>query len=349
MFSTLDPSTESRKLRSVAFTYSLFIQLFLVGGVILVGILFPAEVPLIHKQYFVTWLPELLPPAQPVVKPPLIKVQPVLPKLTRLVAPAAPPAEAKLVIPKIAVSPPPLKLPAPPPPASPPAPVAQLQTPPKVQPVVHTGTFLAAAEPVTAKRPTEKVQTGGFGSPEGLPGRASDESARNVPKLGSFGLPVGPGVGNGTGGYHGIQGVVTTVGFGAGLAGVGTGRGTPAPPITTGGFEKMNLAASLPAKSLPVPPPSDIQPVEIISKPTPVYTEEARQLRIQGEVVLSVVFQASGGVRVLEVVKFLGHGLDQAAQQAATQIRFKPAHRDGKPMDFPATVRIQFRLADQST
>jgi len=72
-------------------------------------------------------------------------------------------------------------------------------------------------------------------------------------------------------------------------------------------------------------------------------------LRIQGEVVLSVVFQASGGVRVLAVVKFLGHGLDQAAEEAATQIQFKPAQRDGKPMDFPATVRIQFRLADQST
>jgi TonB family protein len=45
----------------------------------------------------------------------------------------------------------------------------------------------------------------------------------------------------------------------------------------------------------------------------------------------------------------LGHGLDQAAVEAATQIRFKPALRDGKPADFPATLRIEFRLADQST
>jgi hypothetical protein len=49
------------------------------------------------------------------------------------------------------------------------------------------------------------------------------------------------------------------------------------------------------------------------------------------------------------VVKSLGHGLDQAAEQAATQIRFKPALRDGKPEDYPATLRIQFRLADQSS
>ena len=97
------------------------------------------------------------------------------------------------------------------------------------------------------------------------------------------------------------------------------------------------------------PPPVEFQPVEILSKPSPVYTEEARRLGIQGEVALSVVFQATGAIRVIGVVKSLGHGLDQAAEQAATQIRFKPAQRDGKPADFPATLRIEFRLADQST
>jgi len=89
----------------------------------------------------------------------------------------------------------------------------------------------------------------------------------------------------------------------------------------------------------------EVQPVEILYKPNPVYTEEARRLGIQGEVTLSVVFQASGAIRVLGVVKSLGHGLDQAAEDAAAQIRFKPAQRDGKPADFPATLRIEFRLA----
>ena len=97
------------------------------------------------------------------------------------------------------------------------------------------------------------------------------------------------------------------------------------------------------------PPAAHFQPVEIISKPSPVYTEEARRSGIQGEVALSVVFQASGAIRVVGVVKSLGHGLDQAAEQAAAQIRFKPAQRDGRPADFPATLRIEFRLADQST
>jgi TonB family protein len=88
-----------------------------------------------------------------------------------------------------------------------------------------------------------------------------------------------------------------------------------------------------------------MQPVEILSKPSPQYTEEARRLRVQGEVVLSVVFQANGALKVVGVVKSLGHGLDQMAEEAASQILFKPALQAGKPTDFQATLRIEFRLA----
>ena len=62
-----------------------------------------------------------------------------------------------------------------------------------------------------------------------------------------------------------------------------------------------------------------------------------------------MVFQADGTIRIIGVVRSLGHGLDQAAAQAAVQIRFKAAQHDGQPADFPATLRIEFRLADEST
>jgi len=45
------------------------------------------------------------------------------------------------------------------------------------------------------------------------------------------------------------------------------------------------------------------------------------------------------------IVRGLGHGLDEAAVRAAQQIRFKPARRDGQPVDFPAVVHIVFQLA----
>ena len=45
------------------------------------------------------------------------------------------------------------------------------------------------------------------------------------------------------------------------------------------------------------------------------------------------------------VVRGLGYGLDEAAEAAARQIRFRPALQNGQPVDFPATARITFELA----
>jgi TonB family protein len=85
--------------------------------------------------------------------------------------------------------------------------------------------------------------------------------------------------------------------------------------------------------------------VEILSKPKPVYTEEARRLRIEGDVVVRVTFGASGRLTVLGVVEGLGHGLDEAAIDAAKKIEFTPARRDGQPVDHTANLRVVFRLA----
>jgi TonB family protein len=85
--------------------------------------------------------------------------------------------------------------------------------------------------------------------------------------------------------------------------------------------------------------------VEILTKPKPVYTEEARRLRIEGDVVLRVTFGASGTLVVLGVVEGLGHGLDAAAMEAARKITFTPARRNGQPVDHTATLRVVFRLA----
>ena len=65
----------------------------------------------------------------------------------------------------------------------------------------------------------------------------------------------------------------------------------------------------------------------------------------EGEVLVEVVFRASGQVRTVRVVKALGHGLDEAALQAAEQIRFKPALQQGQAVDFSAIAHIVFQLA----
>jgi TonB family protein len=84
--------------------------------------------------------------------------------------------------------------------------------------------------------------------------------------------------------------------------------------------------------------------VEIVAKPAPAYTDEARALKLEGDVLLEVDFCASGQVRVLRVVRGLGHGLDEAAARAAEGIQFKPATTRNGPVDFRAVLHITFRL-----
>jgi TonB family protein len=85
--------------------------------------------------------------------------------------------------------------------------------------------------------------------------------------------------------------------------------------------------------------------VEITEKPKPVYTQEARDLKLEGEVLLEVQFGANGQLRVNRVVRGLGHGLDEAAAAAANRMRFKPAMRSGQAVDSTAIVHVVFQLA----
>jgi TonB family protein len=62
-------------------------------------------------------------------------------------------------------------------------------------------------------------------------------------------------------------------------------------------------------------------------------------------VLVEAVFEATGKVRVLRVVRGLGYGLDDAAIHAAEQIRFKPALKDGQPSDQTVVLHIIFQLA----
>jgi TonB family protein len=137
-------------------------------------------------------------------------------------------------------------------------------------------------------------------------------------------------------------GAVTTGGFGSGAparraAANGSGE------VQTAGFDQRASAPAQPSVAA-VTKPID-QPVEIVFKPTPEYTDEARSARVEGTVSLELEFTAAGDVRVLRVVRGLGHGLDEAAHRAALGIRFKPAQSDGRPVDSRATVHITFRLS----
>jgi TonB family protein len=224
-----------------------------------------------------------------------------------------------------------------------------LSSAPVIPKVVATNTFSSGSSaPPTLTRAPSQVQTGGFGDPKGNPAKADQNKAVNIAAAGSFDLPSGGGYGNGNGGTKGASGVVASAGFGGGTAVADNRPRNSASQSTVqqSGFGDADVPAPATARSHSAEAAEGpAVPAEIISKPTPVYTPEARSLHIEGEVLLQVVLGASGSLRVVRVVRGLGHGLDDNAVKAAEQIRFKPATRNGQPADSTVVLHIVFQLA----
>jgi TonB family protein len=209
--------------------------------------------------------------------------------------------------------------------------------------LLHTGDFAGSSVAPTVNAAVQKVQTGGFGDPNGLKGTGKEGAKLYAAPTGSFDMPVGPGQGNGSGGAKGIKGTVASADFGNGIATGSKGDGRSS-GVSTGGFGAEQVVHGGPkiAQADSGPPTSS---VEITFKPNPVYTDEARSLKLEGEVLLEVTFSANGTLHVSRVVRGLGHGLDEAAIAAAKKMRFKPALRNGQPMDSTAVVHVLFQMA----
>ena len=216
---------------------------------------------------------------------------------------------------------------------------------PKQPKIVRTGLIEGSSAPATLKMPVQKVQTGGFGDPNGVAGSSKSDAKLTIARVGDFDLPGGSAKGNGTGGSRGATGTVASAGFGNGVATGTGGPGNRGNGVRTGNFGDATAVA---ASNGPRRNAEDNAhtAVEIISKPNPIYTAEARRRHVEGDVLLEVDFSASGQIRVRRVVRGLGYGLDDAAVQAAERIRFKPAQRDGRSLDTTAMLHITFQLAE---
>jgi TonB family protein len=326
--------------RALATAYGIVALALLI--VINLGLIIPEKLQMV--QYHVTELipmPSLRPEPEPikVVKP---EVHPKLLPAVKLPVFEQP----KLIVPKE------VRREAPQPVEAPKVVVNQFKAP-EIKMVaggarpqlVHTGDFGGSSQKPTVNAAVEKVQTGGFGDPNGLKGEGKQGAKLYAAQAGGFDMPAGPGQGNGSGGAKGIKGTVASADFGNGIATGGKGDGrSNGQGVATGGFGSEQVVHGGP-KISPVDSGPASTPVEITFKPNPVYTEEARSLKLEGEVLLEVSFSANGTLHVNRVVRGLGHGLDEAAIAAANKIRFKPALRGGQPVDSTAVVHVTFQMA----
>ncbi len=344
--------------RNKAFTVSLIINASVIALILLLSIFFVHH-QVVQKRLEATQL--LLPitpvkTVRPVVIRPKVPIIPPTPDLLNRIAPkfTYKPAPTE-VQPKMArvhlnnVSAPVL------PPYRPDS--VALPPQPKVG-AFHTNIPTAVANNMG---PTS-TKTGGFGDPMGVHANPNASKPGTIAAVGSFQSAIGDGSGSGSarkgkvggvdfgsgyangvpGGTGRGHGKVASAGFSDGVAG-GTGTGGPRGTARVGGFQNNVAAAGTP--KMVVSNAGNQTTVQVLSHPRPEYTAEAKQLKIQGDVVLEVRFSADGRVHVIRVVRGLGHGLDEQAIRVAEETQFKPATRDGKPVDTTTYYRIDFQLA----
>ena len=342
------PEGESRMKRVGV---SAIVQIAFVTFLLVIPLVFPDQMKTALKYSYTEVAQPIteIPVAPPPPPPKIAKVKAPDPVPEPVVQPVLSPKQPHIFMAPKAVQPKVEKIEAKAPELNPVFEAAKIETAQPNQPKrpkedVKTGTMSSGnATPATVKAPIEKVQTGGFGDTSGLPGKGNPNAHLIVNAQGLPTLPGGPGYGNGTGGDKGIKGTVSSGGFGNGTA-------TPPPSggkkgsVQAGGFGDASVVAEAPKKKAANDGPADTA-VVVLDKPKPEYTAEGRRMKLEGDVVLDVVFLTSGRVQVNRVVTGLGHGLDESAQKAALQIKFKPALREGQPVDYPARVRIEFRLA----
>jgi TonB family protein len=76
----------------------------------------------------------------------------------------------------------------------------------------------------------------------------------------------------------------------------------------------------------------------------PLYSDEARMLRIEGVVTVEATVTSDGSVKRLHVVRGLGHGLDQNALLAVRDWRFVPARQHGIAIEATTLIDVEFSL-----
>ncbi|HET6974019.1 MAG TPA: TonB family protein [Pyrinomonadaceae bacterium] len=84
--------------------------------------------------------------------------------------------------------------------------------------------------------------------------------------------------------------------------------------------------------------------VVLLMKTEPTYTEEARQHRTTGAVILKAVFSANGSVVNIQVKSGLPNGLTEQAIEVAKRIKFIPAAKDGKFVSVWTQLEYNFNL-----
>ncbi|MGI4853443.1 MAG: TonB family protein [Janthinobacterium lividum] len=285
-------------------------------------------------------VPELPPTPPKLMRPPVVKVEVPPPPIDTPKIEVPEPPKVQPVVTKAAPTP------------APPNPAPKAVTPPPAPRPVAISIAQAAAVANNDPHPSA-VRLGNLSnSINNTAGPAV--SPINLGRSGAPGMPAG-NTGLGAPSKVSIAGSGSPNGSLGGrdnapqaIRGINTGVTGATGPQTARPVGAIQIAKNI------IPPsvnngPTSATPVKVspkvLFKPRPEYTEEARQLHLEGTVYVKIHVSASGTVSVVGVQSGLGHGLDQSAVRAVQSMRFQPALQNGQPSEWDGVVNINFQLA----
>ena len=82
----------------------------------------------------------------------------------------------------------------------------------------------------------------------------------------------------------------------------------------------------------------------VIYSVEPEFSEEARKAKVAGNVLVSIIVDATGHPQNVRVIRGIGMGLDEKAVEAVRQYRFKPAMMNGKPVPVEVNFDVNFQI-----
>lgn len=90
----------------------------------------------------------------------------------------------------------------------------------------------------------------------------------------------------------------------------------------------------------------DVEMPNCFEKPEPVYPELARKARMEGMVILSVIWDTNGRIRSADVLSSTGamFGFDASAVESVNKWECYPAMVNGRKVEIKGTVTIHFKL-----
>ena len=88
----------------------------------------------------------------------------------------------------------------------------------------------------------------------------------------------------------------------------------------------------------------DVTAPMLIRKVEPSYSDEAREAKLEGIVMLGLEVWEDGKAHNVRVLQSLGMGLDEKAIEAVRQWEFKPGQKGDRAVRVPAQIQVSFRL-----